>query len=339
MQNSPSVLVYGAYGHTGRFVSAELRARGYRPVLSGRSALKLAELVKPGDDVHAVDLNDAAALQHAARGCCAVLNCAGPFADTSGPLIEAALRARLPYLDVSAEPDVIAENVRRYHGAAREAGIPVLLAVAFYGALGDALTDIARGEWADADRVTIAIGLNSWHPTAGTRAAVQRTGGRRWVYADGSLQCRTDTPALSVHVFPEPLGEQAVMLDYPGPEGVLVPRWLRTPNVQISMAVPALRDLLDPDTPAPRAAAEGGRSEQRFVVHVQVERAGVRRAAWASGQDIYATTAPLIVSALTHVLASTAQPAGVLSIGEVVDARRFLQGLTPEHIKLSVLSH
>src|SRR3954452_19277807 len=36
------VLVYGATGHTGRFVVDELQRRGLRPVLAGRSAERLA---------------------------------------------------------------------------------------------------------------------------------------------------------------------------------------------------------------------------------------------------------------------------------------------------------
>ena len=36
------VVVYGAYGHTGRFVTAELRRRGLVPVLSGRDPDRLA---------------------------------------------------------------------------------------------------------------------------------------------------------------------------------------------------------------------------------------------------------------------------------------------------------
>lgn len=46
-----TVTVFGAYGHTGRFVVAELVARGWTPILSGRDAGKLADLGQafPGD--------------------------------------------------------------------------------------------------------------------------------------------------------------------------------------------------------------------------------------------------------------------------------------------------
>lgn len=44
MGSGQLVAVFGAYGHTGRFVVAELAARGFVPVPSGRNARALEEL-------------------------------------------------------------------------------------------------------------------------------------------------------------------------------------------------------------------------------------------------------------------------------------------------------
>jgi hypothetical protein len=44
-----------------------------------------------------------ASLDRAIAGAAAVINCAGPFGDTAPPLIEAALRAGIHYLDVTGE--------------------------------------------------------------------------------------------------------------------------------------------------------------------------------------------------------------------------------------------
>ncbi|MFD6100894.1 hypothetical protein ACFWF4_31630, partial [Nocardiopsis flavescens] len=80
------VLVYGAYGHTGRFAVAELARRGLEPVLSGRSAERLAGLSRlhPGLEVRPAP--DAAALARAVRGPAAVVNTAGPFLETAEPV-------------------------------------------------------------------------------------------------------------------------------------------------------------------------------------------------------------------------------------------------------------
>ena len=98
------IAVYGAYGHTGRFVLDELRRRGFVPVACGRDAAKLAALAEAtGVETRVADVDDPAALDAAFAGTAAVLLCAGPFMDTSTPVLDAALRARIHYLDVAAE--------------------------------------------------------------------------------------------------------------------------------------------------------------------------------------------------------------------------------------------
>jgi short subunit dehydrogenase-like uncharacterized protein len=88
------VTVYGAYGHTGRFVVSELRKRGWRPILSGRSA-KLSALgeTDPTLRTRVATVDDSSSLSAALSGSAAVINCAGPFLDTAVPLIEAAIGA------------------------------------------------------------------------------------------------------------------------------------------------------------------------------------------------------------------------------------------------------
>jgi short subunit dehydrogenase-like uncharacterized protein len=46
MGSGRNVAVFGAYGHTGRFVVAELRERGYVPLLLGRDQDKLLALAQ-----------------------------------------------------------------------------------------------------------------------------------------------------------------------------------------------------------------------------------------------------------------------------------------------------
>ena len=50
----------------------------------------------------------------------------------------------------------------------------------------------------------------------------------------------------------------------------------------------------------------------------------------ASGQDIYAVTAPLVVEAACRVLAGAGDAAGVASVGARFDAADFLASLSPD---------
>ena len=122
-----------------------------------------------GLEVREALVDDPASLDRAISGADAVINCAGPFIDTAIPVIEAALRSGIHYLDVAAEQAAVLAAFKQFANVARDAGIVVAPAMAFYGGLGDLLATAAMGEWVAADEIAIAIALDSWRPTQGTR--------------------------------------------------------------------------------------------------------------------------------------------------------------------------
>ncbi|MFI5983811.1 saccharopine dehydrogenase family protein [Streptomyces sp. NPDC051555] len=339
--NAPTgstITVYGAYGHTGRFVVAELLARGYVPVLSGRDREKLdAQAADTGLRSSPATVDDPAALDLALSGAAAVINCAGPFASTTGPVIEAALRAGIPYLDVAAELEANLDTFAHYADRAREAGAVVVPAMAFFGGLGDLLVTTAMGDWTRADEAHIAYGLSHWHPTAGTRlsgsVSRERRGDRRLRYADGAWQYRTDTPPTVEWPFPAPMGPRPVITEFTMADVVTVTDHLAIRDVHTHMLAEAARDIASPDTPAPAATDELGRSDQTFLVDAVVRANGVERRVVAEGRDIYAVTAPLVVEALDRVLTGRVRTTGVASAGQVFDAPDFLAALAP-HVTL-----
>lgn len=200
-QSGQTVAVFGAYGHTGRFVVAQLLDRGLVPVLTGRDADKLRAMQasRPGLDARPASVDDPASLDRALAGAAAVINTAGPFATTAAPLIEAALRAGIPYVDVAAELEANIDTFAHFTDRARAAGTVIVPAMAFYGGLGDLLATAAMGDWTEADEAHIAYGLNSWHPTA-ARAPRARSPGP----GEAAGACATRTGALSTTTTPCP---------------------------------------------------------------------------------------------------------------------------------------
>ncbi len=338
VEDSPThrVAVMGAYGHTGRFVVAELRRRGMVAILSGRDADKLQALGRatPGSQVRPASFEDPVALDRALAGAAAVINCAGPFAETSAPVLEAALRARIPYLDVTAEVEVVAETFARYSERARDAGVVVVPAVAFYGGLGDLLATAAAGDWVSADDITIAYALSMWRPTPGTRAtglvSTRRRQGRRIVYTNYGMELRTGEAPVHEWTFPAPIGAQAVVADFTTADSATLPTHLKVRDIRSYMSLAALDDLGAPDVSPPVAIDEQGRSAQTFFVEAVVSSGGSTRRAAAGGQDIYAITAPLVVEATCRVLAGPDGLTGVMAVGALGDARDFLSSLSPD---------
>ena len=339
MGSAHTVAVFGAYGHTGRFVVAQLRDRGFLPVLSGRDGDKLRALAtsNPGLDARPASVDDPASLDRALAGAAAVINCAGPFATTAAPVIEAALRAGIPYVDVAAEIEANVDTFTHFTDRARAAGAVIVPAMAFYGGLGDLLATTAMGDWAAADEAHIAYGLSSWHPTAGTRAASKvtrrRRNGRRVRYANGRLEYRRDDPPTLEWPFPDPMGTRTVIGEFTMADVVTIPSHLSIPEVRTYMTIEAARDVSAPDTPTPAAIDERGRSAQTFLVDVVVRSGGTERRAVATGQDIYAVSAPLVVEAVCRILTGQTRTVGVASAGEIFDAPDFLRALST-HISL-----
>jgi saccharopine dehydrogenase-like NADP-dependent oxidoreductase len=342
MTLNKSVTVFGAYGHTGRFVVSELRQRGWTPILSGRDPDKLNALgdVHPGLDVRPARVDDPASLDRALVGSSAVINCAGPFARTVSPVIEAALRAQIPYLDVAAEIEANADTFEHYADRALEAGIVIVPAMAFYGGLGDLLATTAMGDWVAADEICIAYALSNWKPTLGTRATTQvsrqRRGGRRIVFSNHQMQFRTDDAPVVSWTFPPPIGIQVVVAEFTTADSVTIPRHLRTAEIRTYMTLAPLKDLDDPDLSPPPATDKSGRSAQTFLVEVVVRAGGEERRAVATGRDIYAVTAPLVVAATQGVVSMRGKTAGVFSAGEIFDARDFLKSLSPAHLSVEI---
>ncbi len=332
-----TVAVFGAYGHTGRFVVSELRKRGLGVILSGRDASKLQALAgaHPGLPTRVASTEDPASLDQALSDVNAVINCAGPFLDTAGPVVEAALRARVHYLDIAAEQAAVLGTFERYAGAALEAGVVVAPAMAFYGGLADLLATVALGDWPAADEICVAVALDSWKPTSGTRLTGERNQGPRFVFTGNRLQ-RADLPPPRTWTFPEPFGTQEVV-SVPLAETITISRHLQTPEIRAYINLAPLADLGNPDTPAPTPADESGRSAQIFLVEAVARRGAERRRAIACGRDIYAITAPVVAEAVERILDGRSKASGALPAGELFDAKDFLTALAREHLTVEIL--
>jgi short subunit dehydrogenase-like uncharacterized protein len=69
--------------------------------------------------IRVASIDDPKLLDEAFAGAVAVINCAGPFLDTAAPLISAALRAGIHYLDITAEQAATLAAFERFSEAAR----------------------------------------------------------------------------------------------------------------------------------------------------------------------------------------------------------------------------
>jgi short subunit dehydrogenase-like uncharacterized protein len=156
--NKPVVAVFGATGHTGRFVIAELLRRETTPIAIARDSKVLSEANFPHNVVRRqATVDDAALLDQALHGAQAVINCAGPFVDTADAIASAAVRAGIHYVDVCAEQISASKTLEKFDEPARKAGVTVISAVAFYGGLADLMVTALLGDWDAVDSIEVVM--------------------------------------------------------------------------------------------------------------------------------------------------------------------------------------
>lgn len=98
-----SLIIYGATGYTGRLICEQATRTGLTFTIAGRSEQKLQALASTLEVSYQVfDVNSENLDMHL-QAAKVLLNCAGPFAHTAQKLMEACVRCKTHYLDVSAE--------------------------------------------------------------------------------------------------------------------------------------------------------------------------------------------------------------------------------------------
>jgi short subunit dehydrogenase-like uncharacterized protein len=174
------VLIYGASGYTGELVAREAHARGLRPVLAGRSEPRVGTLAgELGLESRTFDLHDAARLIRGLAGVRAVIHCAGPFARTSRPMVDACLAAGVHYLDITGEA-VVFEALAARDREARQAGIMLLPGTGFDVVPSDCLAAHLKRRLPSATSLVLAFqatGASLSHGTATTLVENLQHGG------------------------------------------------------------------------------------------------------------------------------------------------------------------
>ncbi len=328
---SYSVAVYGATGHTGRFVASELERRGVAVQRVARRAPTDSIAQKDGGQLTWVSAScdEPEALDRALDGMDAVINCAGPFLDTAPAVIEAALRAGAHYLDIAAEQRSVRQSLATYNAEAKHKGIVVLPAMAFYGGLADLLVAQLCTGLRVVDEILIGVALDYWHPTAGTRRTGERNTARRVIVSGGRLAPLPTPAARGRWQFPPPFGDLPVA-SVPLSEIITISRHIAASRVESFMNEAPLEDLRRAGTPPPTAVEASGRSTQTFVMDVFASGEGLSRRLAAFGRDIYAVTAPLVVEACMRVLSQSPRKGGTFAPAELFDPQDFLAALSPD---------
>ncbi len=150
-------LIYGANGYTGELITRYAVERGLRPILAGRNQSKIEEIAgRHNLDFRVFALDEKEKLDQALSDVELVLHCAGPFSLTSKLMVEACLRNKKHYTDITGEIAVF-EAAARLDAQAKEAGVMLMPGVGFDVVPSDCLAKHLKNRLPDADRLTLAF--------------------------------------------------------------------------------------------------------------------------------------------------------------------------------------
>ncbi len=228
-------MIYGANGYTGRLMVAEAVRRGLSPIVAGRNHAVVAALAREhGLPARSFDLANPRTATTGLIGVELVVHCAGPFAATAAPMLEACLAAGTHYVDITGEIDVFA-HCHAQHARALERGIVVLPGAGFDVVPTDCVAAQLKRELPDASELVLAFeaGGGPSPGTAQTSVEAMGRGGR--IRRDGAL---VDVPiAYKVRDFVRDGTPRRAMTI---PWGDVYTAYLSTgiPNIEVYMALP-----------------------------------------------------------------------------------------------------
>ncbi len=170
-------LIYGANGYTGELITRYAVERGMRPILAGRNAAAIGELAaKHGLEHRVFSLDEREKVDAALREVEMVLHCAGPFSITSRAMVEACLRNKKHYTDITGEISVF-EACAAQDARAKEAGIMVMPGVGFDVVPSDCLARHLKDRLPSATHLSLAF-YGMGRISHGTQATMTMNVGR-----------------------------------------------------------------------------------------------------------------------------------------------------------------
>ena len=310
-------LIYGANGYTGELIAREAVRRGHRPILGGRNGDAVGDLAAElGCESWIFDLN-----VPCITGVSLILHCAGPFVQTSAPMVRACLDAGVHYLDITGEISVF-EAIFALDEEAKRRNVMLVPGVGFDVVPTDCLAAQLAAQMPDATDLVLAFYSKGAELSRGTmKTMIESIGEGGAIRRDGRIM-RVPV-AFDAREIPFSGGTRSAMTIPWGDVSTAV-HSTGIPNIRVYLATPPaaiararrMRRFLPLLSPKPvrrllQKFAErrsGPDAEKRATVRVylwgEVSNGRESRSLTLETPEGYAFTAIAAVSAVERVLAN-----------------------------------
>jgi short subunit dehydrogenase-like uncharacterized protein len=174
---SDPILIYGANGYTGELITRFAVERGLKPTIAGRNENAIREIAeKHRLEYRIFSLAEKEKLDAVLSEVKMVLHCAGPFSITSRPMVEACIRNKKHYTDITGEISVF-ESCVALDKKAQNTGIMLMPGVGFDVVPSDCLARHLKDRLPTATHLTLAF-YGMGRISHGTQATMTMNVGR-----------------------------------------------------------------------------------------------------------------------------------------------------------------
>jgi hypothetical protein len=293
------IALLGATGYTGRLVAEELARRQIAARLGARSPERLATVTAlPESERFVVDVSSEARLDELLEGVDVLINTVGPFTQLGMPVVEAAVRNEVAYLDSTGETSFMEDVYLRFASAS----VPVVPAAAFDYVPGDLCAAVAASAIeGPVESVNVRYQLAMVVPSRGT--AISGLG----IIADGGQV---------------------------GGERQTVPRHVSGADVTVDMGLPLgpLRAFAPVLRPVAGLLPEGPpaavRRLARFTITATARGGAGESVVECSGRDVYGLTARFLVEGALRLGAGEGVGTGAMAPAEAFDPVSYLDAVS-----------
>lgn len=362
MTNQPKIAVYGATGFTGKLVARELARQGTAMIIAGRTQSKLDALSRElraaapvAVQTRQASIDDSASLDAMLAGVDVLINCAGPFGDVGLPVVAAAVRNGVHYLDTTGEQSFMRQVQQQLDAPARARGVVLAPASAYEFAVGGFAARLAVT--AGAHRLGICYAQRNSGMSHGTKKSVLRAlANPGYTFVGGQLV--KAKMAYRVFNVPRPGRRDIHAVWIPGGESLQVPlfaghisqvetclatgartskllkRGLGLLSPAFGLARPLLDRLIDRSSGDPHedAVNSGGQRPDFLVTAFDPEDA--HYFVGIAGGDPYLTTARIIVEAARRMRDDPPKAGGFSSAAALFEPRDFLGAVGLEVVEI-----
>lgn len=328
----PDILLFGATGYTGRLTADALARKGANFAIAGRNKSKLYALADEtdGPEVRIASVGDVDSLVAALEDVKVLITCVGPFLELGDTAVEAALRAKVHYVDSTGEGTFVGKLTER-DAEAREAGIVMAPCMGFDEVPADVAATLATEDMEKADLIlTYAIPQTASKGTLRTALNAITSEGQ-WV-RDGRPIMVKPAQERRWAPLPPPLGPKQTMA-FPLSEGRLAPMHLDLNSLSIYVTtgtfqryaaeygLPILGKALRTGwgqwalekalQPLPEGPSEEQRAKGKWTILAEATSGKRWRNVAVSGRDVYGLTAEFLAAVAMRMAADDFEGSGV----------------------------